>query len=487
MIRPEDISPAVKTEAQKDTPAEAGSPGYIHPAERAAMGKEARLKAPRSAQAAWDPPANRPDPVALLDAQSAARIPDLIPIRYGRMLASPFAFYRGAAAIMACDLASTPNTGLHVQLCGDAHLSNFGGFGSPERDIVFDINDFDETLPGPWEWDVKRLAASIEIAGRERGFNARQRRAIVLASVGEYRRAMLEFAAMRSLDVWYALLDAARIQARWGQLKDVKKIEVDFTAAQTKDNLRAIEKLTRRSGKQLLIVSSPPLVVPVEELFPGETERLQTEQLFKNYLLAYRKTLPDDRRRLLEQYRFEHMARKVVGVGSVGTRAWIILLLGRDNKDVLFLQFKEAQASVLEPYISKSRFSDHGRRVVEGQHMMQSVSDILLGWERAPEGLDSQPRDYYVRQLWDWKLSTDVETMSPKELSIYAEMCGWTLARAHARTGDRIAIGAYLGKSDAFDQALADFSSAYAEQNQRDYQALEDAVKSGRIKAKTGV
>lgn len=487
MIRQEDPSLAAETDTLKASTVEAGSPGYITPAERAALGKAARVKVPRAEQAVWEPAAGRPDPIALLEAQAETRIPELIPIRYGRMLTSPFAFYRGAAAIMACDLASTANTGLRVQLCGDAHLSNFGGFGSPERKMVFDINDFDETLPGPWEWDVKRLAASIEIAGRERGFSAKQRRAIVLASVGEYRRAMLEFASMRGLEVWYALLDAAKIQARWGQLKDAKKIEVGFTAAQTKDNLRALEKLTRRTGNRLRIVSHPPLIVPIEELFPAETDQLQTEQLMKEYLLAYRKTLPDDRRRLLEQYRFEDMARKVVGVGSVGLRAWIILLVGRDDQDVLFLQCKEAQASVLEAYLGKSRFLDHGRRVVEGQHMMQSVSDILLGWERAPQGLDSQPRDYYIRQLSDWKLSADVESMSPQGLTIYAEMCAWTLARAHARTGDRIAMSAYLGKSDAFDQALADFSSAYADQNQRDYQALVKAVKSGRIKAETDV
>jgi len=459
-------------------------------AERTAIGQAARAKIPREAHAAWDTAADRPDPLNLLEAQAATRLPELAPIRYGRMLASPFAFYRGAAAIMASDLATLPNTGLHVQLCGDAHLANFGGFASPERDIVFDINDFDETLPGPWEWDVKRLAASVEVAGRERGFDARTRRSIVLATVSEYRRAMREFAGMHNLEVWYAVLDAAKVQTRWGAIsrpKDVKKIEADFSLAHTRDNLRAFEKLTRRVGDQLRIVSHPPLVVPVEELLPAENVRLYTEQIFQDYVCAYGKTLADDRRHLLEQFRYVHMARKVVGVGSVGTRTWIILLLGKDDDDPLFLQVKEAQASVLESYLGKSKFADHGKRVVEGLRLMQAASDIFLGWERISEGLDGQPHDFYVRQLWDWKLSADVESMPPKEMTIYAEMCGWTLARAHARTGDRIAISAYLGKGEAFDQALAEFAVAYANQNERDYQALVEAVKNGRIVAKTGV
>jgi uncharacterized protein (DUF2252 family) len=477
-------------DAPISTPAEAGPVPLSMPAQRTAMGRTARTKVPRADHAAWDPPGDRPDPVDLLEAQAVTRIPELVPIRYGRMLASPFAFYRGAAAIMASDLATTPNSGLHVQLCGDAHLSNFGGFASPERDIVFDINDFDETLPGPWEWDVKRLAASIEIAGRERGFDARQRRSIVLATAGEYRGAMREFAAMRNLDVWYALLDAAKIQARWGvtaKPKNLKKIEADLTHAHTRDNLRAFEKLTHRVDDQLKIVSHPPLIVPYEELLSEGSDRFKMVETFQDLLHAYGKTLPDDRRRLLSQFHYVHLARKVVGVGSVGTRTWIALLLGRDDQDPLFLQFKETQASVLEPYAGKSRFTEHGKRVVEGQRLMQAASDIFLGWERVPEGLDGQPHDFYIRQLWDWKLSADVETMSPKEMTIYGEMCGWTLARAHARSGDRIAIGAYLGKGDSFDQALAEFAAAYADQNQRDYQALLDAVKSGRLKAETEV
>ena len=391
---------------------------------------------------------------------------------------------------MASDLATLPNTGLYVQLCGDAHLANFGGFASPERDIVFDINDFDETLPGPWEWDVKRLASSVEIAGREKGFEAKTRRSIVLATVKEYRTAMREFAGMHNLDVWYAFLDAAKIRARWGAIsraKDVKKIEENLSRAHTRDNLRAFEKLTHRVGDQLRIVSHPPLVVPVEELLPETADLQNTVQILTEYVRAYGKTLADDRRHLLEQFRVVHLARKVVGVGSVGTRTWITLLLGRDDADPLFLQIKEAQASVLEPYAGKSKFVDHGKRVVEGQRLMQAASDIFLGWERILEGMDGQPRDFYVRQMWDWKISADVESMPPKELTIYAQMCAWTLARAHARSWDRVAIAAYLGKVEAFDNALVDFAVAYADQNERDFQALVEAVKSGRIKAETNV
>ena len=457
-------------------------------ADRVATGKAARLKTPRELHGTWAPTADRPDPLDLLEAQAVTRVPELIPIRYGRMLASPFAFYRGAAVIMASDLATLPKTDLYVQLCGDAHLANFGGFASPERDIVFDINDFDETLPGPWEWDVKRLAASVEIATRERGFAGKIRRAIVLATVGEYRRAMREFAGMHNLDVWYAHLDAAKVQARWGAIsraKDVQKIEANFSQAHTRDNQRAFEKLTHRVGDQIRIVSHPPLVVPVDELLPETVNRQNVVQSFEEYIRVYGKTLADDRRHLLEQFRFTHLARKVVGVGSVGTRTWIALLLGKDDEDPLFLQLKEAQASVLEPYAGKSKFADHGKRVVEGQRLMQAASDIFLGWERVSEGLDGQAHDFYVRQMWDWKISADVESMPPKELTIYAEMCAWTLARAHARSGDRIAISAYLGKGDAFDQSMVDFSVAYADQNERDYQALVEAVKSGRIKAET--
>ncbi len=459
-------------------------------AERSARGKQARARVLRSAHASWVAPNNRPDPIDLLEAQAATRIPELVAIRYGRMLLSPFAFYRGAAAIMACDLAGLPHSGLFVQLCGDAHLANFGGFASPERDIVFDINDFDETLPGPWEWDVKRLVASIEIVGRERKYSNRQRRAIILATIGEYRRAMREFAHQGNLDVWYALLDAERIRGRWGvtaKQKDLNKIEGEFSHAYGRDNWRAFEKLTHRVGDQLRIVSHPPLVIPIEELYPHQAEQQQADQIYRNFIVAYRQTLPDERRQLLEQFTYTHLARKVVGVGSVGTRTWIALLLGKDDGDPLFLQIKEAQASVLETYLGKSKFADSGKRVVEGQRLMQASTDIFLGWEQVRDSMDDQSRDYYVRQLWDWKLSIDLELMPAGELAIYSEMCGWTLAHAHARSGDRIAIASYLGKSDEFEQAMVEFASAYADQNQQDYQALVGAVKSGRIKAQTGV
>jgi uncharacterized protein (DUF2252 family) len=447
------------------TPAEAGKVHPITPAERAAMGKAARSKAPRSIHAAWDPPAKRPDPVDLLEAQAATRVPELVPIRYGRMLVSPFAFYRGAAAIMASDLASLPNTGLHVQLCGDAHLSNFGGFASPERELILDINDFDETLPGPWEWDLKRLATSVEIAGRERGFDAKTRGGLVLGTVGEYHRAMREFAGLGNLDLWYLHLDPAAVQARWGtstKPKVMKVLEADLTQAYHRDNLRAFEKFTRRVNGRLQIAAHPPLVVPVEDLFPDQ-EQAQFEETMRRLIRSYRLTLQPDLRRLLESFQYVHLARKVVGVGSVGTRTWILLLLGRDDRDPLFLQVKEAQTSVLEPHLAKSAYVDHGKRVVEGQRLMQAASDIFLGWERVSEGLDGKPRDFYVRQLWDWKISPDVELMAPGEMMVYGKMCGWTLARAHARSGDRIAVSAYLGNGESFDRALAEFAVAYAD------------------------
>jgi uncharacterized protein (DUF2252 family) len=440
-------------------------------------------------QAAWDAPADRPNPVALLEEQGKTRLPELLPIRYGRMAASPFAFYRGAAAIMASDLATLPNTGLIVQLCGDAHLANFGGFASPERDLVLDINDFDETLPGPWEWDVKRLAASIEIAGRERGFGAKVRRSLVLAAVGEYHRAMGEFAALGNLDVWHQQMDLAAMQKRWGMKakpKAMKTLDADFTPAHTRDNVRAYEKLTVRVNAEPRIAARPPLVVPIEDIVQGPAlDRL--EQALPALVRSYRRSLQADRRQLLESYRYVHLARKVVGVGSVGTRTWIVLLLGRDETDPLFLQVKEAKASVLEPYLKKSTYADSGQRVVEGQRLMQAASDIFLGWERVPEGMDGKPHDFYIRQLWDWKISVDVETMAPDEIMVYGRMCGWILAHAHARSGDRIVISAYLGAGESCDQALAEFAAAYADQNERDYQALTAAVKSGRIKAETGI
>jgi uncharacterized protein (DUF2252 family) len=456
--------------------------------ERVAIGRTARANTPRESHAAWAPPSDRSDPIALLEEQARTRVADLVPIRYGRMLASPFAFYRGAAVIMAADLSATPQSGIHAQLCGDAHLANFGGFASPERELVFSINDFDETLPGPWEWDVRRLAASFEIAGRERGFTTKERRLCVLAVVAEYRRAMREFAAMSNLAIWYATLDLTGVLQRWGgetRAQELARMDLRVAAAHTKDNARALERLTRRVDGQLQIVSSPPLVVRLEELLPAEEHR-RIEDLVRGFIRAYRQSLLIDRRRLVEEYRYVDIARKVVGVGSVGTRTWIILLVGRDETDPLFLQVKEAQASVLEPYAGRSKYAKHGERVVNGQRLIQASPDILLGWDHIQLG-DDLPQDYYVRQLWDWKVSAVIETMTPRMMAFYAKMCAWSLARAHARSGDQIAIAAYLGKNDVFDRAIAEFSVAYANQNERDYAALVAAAKSGRIKAQTGV
>jgi uncharacterized protein (DUF2252 family) len=462
-----------------------------HPSvqQRAELGKSTRRKIPRESHADWDAKPDRPNPVELLEAQDATRIAELIPIRYGRMLASPFAFYRGAAAIMASDLATLPHTGLRVQLCGDAHISNFGGFGSPERELVLDINDFDETLPGPWEWDVKRLAASIEIAGRERNFKARERRGLVLTTVSEYHRAIREFAGMGNLELWYLHLNLEQFRARWkisAKYKTVKTLEDEFAQGVHRDNLRAFEKLTTRVDGRLRIAAHPPLVVPVEDLFP-EKHKAEFEEIMRSLIRKYRITLQPDRRQLLENFEYVHIARKVVGVGSVGTRAWIVLLTGRDESDPLFLQVKEAQASVLEAYLPKSIYKDSGQRVVEGQRLMQAASDIFLGWEHISLGMDQQPHDYYLRQLWDWKISADIETMTPDEMSIYGQMCGWTLARAHARSGERVAIASYLGKNDVFENALVEFATAYADQNERDYQCLVEAVKQNKVKAQPGI
>jgi uncharacterized protein (DUF2252 family) len=413
----------------------------------------------------------------------------LVPIRYGRMLVSPFTFYRGAAKIMAQDLSAVPRSGLDAQLCGDAHLSNFGGFASAERSLVFDLNDFDEALPGPFEWDVKRLAASFEICGRDRGFDDSVRRSAVLAAVRSYREAMRSFAAMGDLAVWYSRMDASSIDERLRRDRDktgAKRVARAEAKARTKDSLKAMSRLTHEVDGELRIVSDPPLVVPVEEL-AGDLPVAEIKAEIATLFRKYRSSLQRNRRTLLEGYRMVDLARKVVGVGSVGTRAWILLLLGRDNGDPLFLQVKEAEASVLEAHLGRSKFKNHGQRVVEGQRLMQSASDIFLGWVHAARTLDGAPRDFYVRQLWDWKISADLEAILPRGLVVYAEICGWTLARAHARSGDRIAIGAYLGKGEAFDRAIAEFAAEYADLNQRDYEALDEAVRTGRIEATEGL
>jgi uncharacterized protein (DUF2252 family) len=451
--------------------------------ERKARGKAERAEIPRSKHGPLQAGPARPDPVELLVGQAESRVPELVPVRYGRMLVSPFTFYRGGALIMAADLADGPRTGLMVQLCGDAHLSNFGLFASPERRLVFDLNDFDETLPGPFEWDVKRLAASFEVAGRDQSLSEGERRGVVLEVVESYRTAMASFAAMGNLQVWYAHLDVDdAVKALGDQIdgKRRKQLDRNIAKARTRDSHQAVEKLTTVVDGERRIISDPPLIVPIEELFPAErTERINEELALQ--LRRYRSTLTTDRRHLLEQYRMTHVARKVVGVGSVGTRAWVILMLGRDDQDPLFLQAKEAQASVLEGFLGRSQYTNAGHRVVAGQRLMQATSDIFLGWEHAESGVDGRPHDYYIRQLKDWKGSAVIETMDASALTAYASICGWTLARAHARSGDRVAIAAYLGTSDSFDRAIADFSAAYADQNELDHRALQEAAKDGRI------
>ncbi len=466
-------------------------PRRQHPSvdERRARGRAARAETPRRRHADWEPAAGRRDPVDVLEEQAAARVPELVPIRYGRMLTSAFAFYRGAAALMAADLADTPTSGVRVQLCGDAHLSNFGFFASPERALVFSVNDFDETLPGPWEWDVKRFAASFAIAARARGASDAERRALLLRTVASYRRAMRDFASMRDLEVWYARADIGLIERRLSAQaakSEAKAFEKNVAKARAKDSMRAVARLTHRVDGELRILADPPLIVPIEDLVQGRG-RQEIEAGIAAIIAAYRQTLQRDRRRLLDGYRYVHLARKVVGVGSVGTRAWIVLLLGRDDQDPLVLQVKEAQPSVLEPHAGPSEHPNQGQRVVEGQRLMQAASDIFLGWCRVQETMDGLSRDFYVRQLWDWKRSIEVETITPSMLSMYGELCGWTLARAHARSGDRIAIASYLGNGEVFDHALATFAESYADQNDRDFAAVEAAVATGRLPAIMGL
>jgi uncharacterized protein (DUF2252 family) len=433
---------------------------------------------------------DRPDPLSLLAAQAASRLPDLVPVRWGRMLVSPFAYYRGAALPMACDLADTPVTGLPVQACGDAHLSNFGIFGSAERRLVFDVNDFDETLPGPWEWDVKRLAASMEVAARDNGFSGKERRQIVTATVAKYRQAMRDFARMTNLDVWYAHADMDRLAADFqGQLdkRQRKLVTKGLAKARTRDSMQEVAKLTHIVDGKPRIISDPPLIVPVDDLLPRQMDRKAFVAQITDLLGKYRRTLETDRRLLLEQFEFADMARKVVGVGSVGTRCWIVLMLGRDENDPLFLQVKEAEESVLSHFVGASKYPNQGQRVAAGQRLMQASSDIFLGWQRIEAGLDGRQRDFYVRQLRDWKFSIDIQAMVPHGMQMYGQLCGWTLARAHARSGDRIAIAAYLGGSDVFDQAITQFAGTYADQNERDYQSLVQAAGEGRITAERDV
>jgi uncharacterized protein (DUF2252 family) len=481
---------AATTEKEKDQRGVAAAVPHFSVSERVARGRAARAECPRATQSQFDTPPER-DPVAILDADSPSRVPELVPVRYGRMLVSAFTFYRGAAAVMAHDLASTPRAGLHVQLCGDAHLANFGGFASPERSLVFDLNDFDETLPGPFEWDVKRLAASFEIAGRDRNFTKAERRTCVLGVLRSYREWMRKLAELRNLDVWYARLDVETIERNVRKqhgAKQTKSVAKLAAKARTKDSLKALARLTHEVDGEPRIVSDPPLIVPVEEL--AEEAGIPADQIAKvldRLFREYRRTLQRDRRHLLEGFRRVDLARKVVGVGSVGTRCWILLLLGLDGSDPLFLQVKEAKESVLEPHLGKSEYANHGQRVVVGQRLMQSASDIFLGWVQATTTADGEPRDYYFRQLWDWKTSVDLDRIRPAGLEIYADVCGFVLARAHACSGDRVAIASYLGQGDAFDRAVHEFAVAYADQNEKDYAALQEAAAAGRITVQEGV
>ncbi len=459
----------------------------LTPAERAERGKEARREVPRSAHAQFSPAPGRAEPLTLLEHQARSRVPELVPIRYGRMTASPFTFYRGAALIMAADLAHTPRSGFEVQACGDAHLSNFGLFASPERRLVFDINDFDETLPGPWEWDVKRLAASVLIAARSNGYPVADQERILLATVAEYRRWMRRFAAMRNLDVWYSRFEVEplleELSAQVGQRMS-RLLHRRIQKTIRRDSRQASAKLTEIVAGEARIISQPPLVVPAHEFLDDERYRLMHANLGR-MLSAYGESLQHDRRVLIDQFHLTDIARKVVGVGSVGTHAWIALLVGRDGDDPLVLQMKEAQPSVLEDYAGRSRYGNAGERVVAGQRLMQAVGDIFLGWLHVEQGIDGSPHDYYVRQLRDWKGSITIEVMNTRAMTVYARLCAETLARAHARTGDRIAIASYLGKSDVFDRAILSFSEAYADQNDADYRSVVQAIAEGQIEAVT--
>ena len=454
------------------------------PEDRAAHGRKARELVPRSRHGEWSPPADRTDPLEILALQGTTRVPDLVPIRYGRMAASPFAFYRGAAAVMAADLAHEEHSHLDVQLCGDAHLVNFGGFASPERDMIFDVNDFDETLPGPFEWDLKRLAASVEVAARARGFDEKLRTSLVASSTRGYREAMATFAGMRNLDLWYERLDADTMVARWGQVAGPKVLQNFMNRvekAKSKDHLRAVVKLTEEVNGNLRFRDDPPLLTPADQIFDPDKVGDTVNSLVQG-LTDYRTTLQGDRQHLLSRYEFVDLARKVVGVGSVGTRCWIGLFVGRDKGDPLVLQVKQAEQSVAEPFLGPSGFANMGQRVVEGQRLVQSASDIFLGWDRVT-GEDGVARDFYFRQMWDWKLSPDVDTMLPEGLAVYVQMCGYALALGHARSGDAIAIDAYLGTGPKFDEAMCRFAAAYADQNEKDHQALKQAIATNKIHA----
>lgn len=451
--------------------------------QRRLAGKEIRNKVTRASLGVWAPPSDRRDPVQILIEQGESRVQDLVPIRYARMLSSEFAFYRGAAAVMASDLSYSANTHLTVQLAGDAHLSNFGGYASPDRTFVFDVNDFDETLPGPFEWDLKRLVASFAVAGRANGFDEATRARIIGRVVRVYRESVNTFSQMDRLDVWYSRLTAEDIINEWSSKVDKayrKSFEKQVAKAQTKTSEKALAKLTTTDANgNVRFISNPPFMEPFNEVV-GATDRDAYQHAAQSALVDYRRSLISDRRVLFSGYRVVDLARKVVGVGSVGTRCWVMLLMAdQDEGDVLMLQLKQAEASVLEKYLGASRARHHGKRVVEGQRVMQAASDILLGWTQVV--VKGQEVDFYVRQMWDWKDSADIATMDATSLEIYAHLCGWTLARAHSRSGDRVALAGYLGTSDTLDTVLTDFAETYADQNAKDHAALQDAASAGRI------
>jgi uncharacterized protein (DUF2252 family) len=451
--------------------------------ERIAHGGDLRRETPHELHAAWGASDDREDPVAILERQASERVPDLVPIRHARMATSAFAHFRGAAAVMAADLASTPSSGLQAQLCGDAHLLNFGIFATPERGLVFGLNDFDETLPGPVEWDIKRLAASVEIAARDLGFTDRERNVAVVATARAYREAMAEFADEGELDLWYQRLPSQALEERLRAAAKGAGKEVDrkVRKALHKDHLHAFDRLIECEDDDACFISQPPLLVPVEELL-DEEQRARYVEVVQECLKQYRSCLLPHTRTMIERYRFMHIARKVVGVGSVGTRCWVMLMLGRDQSDPLILQLKEAKPSVLEPYTAPTPYETQGRRVVEGQRLMQTSADHLLGWYSL-EAWDGVEHDFYVRQLWDGKASIDVSRLSPVGLRSYGEACGWTLARGHARSGDRFAMAAYLGDSDFFDHAIAEFADRYADTNADDHARLIAAIADGRLEA----
>ncbi len=487
--RPKQAADDGRTAAEYDAAWEAGLPPqgpewtarpWVDPVARAAAGKAARQRVPRTSHAAFEPAPDR-DPIAILQAQEEDRLPELVPLRHARMAESAFSYYRGTPAVMAFDLATTPRTDILVQASGDAHLSNFGLFASPERTLVFDANDFDETLPGPWEWDVKRLAASVVIAGRSNGFSAEQNRTATMATVRAYRQWIGRYAGMRLLDVWYSSITEADLReageatgllhGRTGSERRAR-LEAVFGKARRRDGMRAFESLTGVVEGRRVILDDPPVITHVE--VPGGSASL--EKVF----VDYRATMPESRRDFLERYRFVDFALKVVGVGSVATRCFVLVLQGRDENDPLILQAKEATASVMEPYLPASLHASHAQRVVVGQQLMQATSDIFLGWTRGPGG-----RDFYLRQLWDMKGSVDTTTLQAPGLGFYGGICGWALARSHARTGDAVAIASYLGTGDTFDGAIADFSETYADVNARDHAAYVAAIEAGKVSTTT--